>query len=44
MEEDPFATVECQPANCTLPYCFCSADGTAIPYGFDPKTVTIKKI
>ncbi|KAG7306036.1 hypothetical protein JYU34_008607 [Plutella xylostella] len=27
----------CEPAECQLPYCFCSKDGTIIPGGLDPE-------
>nr|XP_037870242.1 chitin deacetylase 1-like isoform X2 [Bombyx mori] len=27
---------KCEPAECQLPYCFCSKDGTLIPGGLDP--------
>lgn len=29
----------CDPANCELPYCFCSKDGTLIPGGLDAEDV-----
>lgn len=28
---------KCNPAECVLPYCFCSKDGTLIPGGLDPE-------
>ncbi|CAH0702359.1 unnamed protein product [Spodoptera exigua] len=28
---------KCDPAECQLPYCFCSKDGTLIPGGLDPE-------
>ncbi|XP_055711943.1 chitin deacetylase 1 [Phlebotomus papatasi] len=28
--------VKCNPAECDLPYCYCSKDGTLIPGGLDP--------
>lgn len=31
---------KCDPANCELPYCFCSKDGTLIPGGLDPENVS----
>lgn len=33
---------KCDPAECELPYCFCSKDGTIIPGGLDPDDVRIK--
>ena len=30
-EHDPNAAPPCEYANCTLPNCFCSVDGTLIP-------------
>lgn len=30
---------KCDPANCVLPYCFCSKDGTVIPGGLEPEKV-----
>jgi hypothetical protein len=30
-EHDPNAAPSCEYANCTLPNCFCSVDGTLIP-------------
>lgn len=30
---------KCDTSQCTLPYCFCSRDGTIIPGGLDPKEV-----
>ncbi|CAH0406911.1 unnamed protein product [Chilo suppressalis] len=29
--------LKCDPAECQLPYCFCSKDGTLIPGGIDPE-------
>ena len=31
VEEDPNAAPKCNPAECVLPDCFCSADGTKVP-------------
>lgn len=31
--------VRCDTAECQLPYCFCSKDGTLIPGGLDPEDV-----
>lgn len=31
----------CDTANCQLPYCFCSRDGTLIPGGLAPEDVSI---
>ncbi|KAJ8927149.1 hypothetical protein NQ314_020422 [Rhamnusium bicolor] len=33
--------VKCDPAECQLPYCFCSKDGTLIPGGLDPEVFII---
>ncbi|XP_037086439.1 chitin deacetylase 1-like [Pollicipes pollicipes] len=33
---DPYAATACDPANCVLPSCFCSKDGTLIPGNLDP--------
>ena len=38
--EPPIAlAVKCDQANCDLPHCFCSKDGTIIPGGIDPSKV-----
>ncbi|KAF0291691.1 hypothetical protein FJT64_010266 [Amphibalanus amphitrite] len=34
--EDPYKATSCDTANCPLPNCFCSKDGTLIPGGLDP--------
>lgn len=31
--------VRCEPAECQLPFCFCSRDGTIIPGRLDPEKV-----
>lgn len=31
---------KCNPAECELPYCFCSKDGTIVPGGLDPEDVS----
>ncbi|XP_050732650.1 chitin deacetylase 1-like [Eriocheir sinensis] len=36
---DPFEATPCDPIECTLPYCFCSEDGQAIPGGLQPNQV-----
>jgi len=38
-EHDPNAAEPCDYANCSLPDCFCSVDGTLVPDGLDPKDV-----
>lgn len=41
MTEPPADLAEkCNPAECALPYCFCSKDGTIIPGGLDPEDVS----
>jgi len=35
---------KCDTSQCTLPYCFCSRDGTIIPGGLDPKEVFFFKL
>lgn len=37
--ENPYAAVNCDPANCQLPECFCSKDGTRIPGDLNPEQV-----
>lgn len=32
---------KCDTAECQLPYCFCSRDGTLIPGGLDPEEVSL---
>ncbi len=36
---DPNAAPVCDYANCTLPDCFCSTDGTLVPGGLNPNEV-----
>ncbi|CAO1384653.1 unnamed protein product [Diamesa hyperborea] len=36
VNDDPNAVDTCDPANCALPDCFCSKDGTQIPGGLNP--------
>ncbi|KAL4704046.1 hypothetical protein ACJJTC_001968 [Scirpophaga incertulas] len=36
---DPNRAPDCDPKQCTLPDCFCSADGTRIPGGIEPNQV-----
>ena len=36
---DPNAAPVCNYANCTLPDCFCSTDGTLVPNGLQPRDV-----
>lgn len=31
---------KCDPAECQLPYCYCSKDGTNIPGGLEPEDVS----
>ena len=31
VDEDPNAAPKCDPADCVIPDCFCSADGTKVP-------------
>merc|ERR1712180_59667 len=38
-DHDPNAAPPCDYANCTLPDCFCSSDGTLIPGGMNPSEV-----
>jgi len=38
-QHDPNAAPTCDYANCSLPDCFCSVDGTLVPGGLDPKDV-----
>ena len=38
-KHDPNAAPVCDYANCALPDCFCSVDGTLVPGGLDPKDV-----
>ena len=38
-EHDPNAAPPCDYANCSLPDCFCSVDGTLTPGGLDPKEI-----
>ena len=38
-QHDPNAAPVCDYANCSLPDCFCSVDGTLVPGGLDPKDV-----
>ncbi|XP_033241484.1 uncharacterized protein verm isoform X4 [Drosophila pseudoobscura] len=39
VDEDPNRAPECDPTQCALPDCFCSADGTRIPGGIEPQQV-----
>lgn len=41
VETDPNRAPDCDPTQCVLPDCFCSADGTRIPGGLEPTQVTI---
>jgi hypothetical protein len=38
-ENDPNAAARCDYANCTLPNCFCSVDGTLIPGNLEANQV-----
>ncbi len=38
-DNDPNAATRCDYANCTLPNCFCSVDGTLIPGNLDANQV-----
>lgn len=39
VETDPNRAPDCDPNQCVLPDCFCSADGTRIPGGLEPSQV-----
>uniref|UniRef100_A0A1B0FC31 Chitin-binding type-2 domain-containing protein n=1 Tax=Glossina morsitans morsitans TaxID=37546 RepID=A0A1B0FC31_GLOMM len=39
VDDDPNRAPECDPTQCALPDCFCSADGTRIPGGIEPQQV-----
>ncbi|KAI8427756.1 hypothetical protein MSG28_002181 [Choristoneura fumiferana] len=39
VDVDPNRAPDCDPNQCTLPDCFCSADGTRIPGGIEPNQV-----
>ncbi|KAJ9574958.1 hypothetical protein L9F63_007876, partial [Diploptera punctata] len=39
VETDPNRAPDCDPNQCTLPDCFCSADGTRIPGAIEPNQV-----
>jgi Low-density lipoprotein receptor domain class A. len=39
VEQDPNRAPDCDPTQCALPDCFCSADGTRIPGGIEPNQV-----
>ncbi|XKL69300.1 hypothetical protein PGB90_007069 [Kerria lacca] len=39
VELDPNRAPDCDPSQCELPDCFCSADGTRIPGGIEPNQV-----
>lgn len=41
VETDPNRAPDCDPNQCVLPDCFCSADGTRIPGGLEPSQVNI---
>jgi len=41
VETDPNRAPDCDPNQCVLPDCFCSADGTRIPGGLEPSVVNI---
>jgi len=40
VETDPNRAPECDTNQCVLPDCFCSADGTRIPGGLEPNSVS----
>ncbi|KAJ8920602.1 hypothetical protein NQ315_004741, partial [Exocentrus adspersus] len=39
VDNDPNRAPDCDPTQCVLPDCFCSADGTRIPGGLEPTNV-----
>lgn len=41
VETDPNRAPDCDPTQCVLPDCFCSADGTRIPGNIEPNQVNI---
>lgn len=43
VETDPNRAPDCDPNQCVLPDCFCSADGTRIPGGLEPSQVCYYK-